>query len=159
MLIPNNEIFLRVSNINLLIHIKVITSMHKLAADYPRIFRSTGMNHRRASVGGDLIGHLISTPLPYARLPPTVSDCPGSHPTCLECLQGWDIQFLWATCVSSSGLWVKNFLLTSNWNLPSFSLKLFTLSYQYHILIYTIYLPSISRPYKKSVSILFISSL
>jgi len=28
-------------------------------------------------------------PRPWAGLPPTSSGCPGPHPPCLECLQGW----------------------------------------------------------------------
>jgi len=64
-------------------------------------------------------------PCPWlAGLPPSSSGCPGPRPTYPWMPQGWsNHSFSGQLCQDLTALWVKNFFLISNRNLPSFSLK------------------------------------
>ena len=88
---------------------------------------AVSQNHRMAWVGGDLKAHSLQ-PLPWVGLPPTSSGCPGSHTTWPSAPPGMGHHsFSGQLCQLLFALWVKNFSQTSNLNLPSFSLKSFSL--------------------------------
>lgn len=81
-------------------------------------------NRRMVWVEGTLKPTQIQPILPWAGLPLTSWGCPGTHPTWHSTLLG-----MGHTQLSLSSLcqrtWVKDFLLTSNFDLHSFSLKPF----------------------------------
>ena len=66
-------------------------------------------------------------PLPWAGTPLPSSGCPGSHPWLWVPPGMGHPQFSGKQCQGLTTLWVKNFLLISNLNLPSSSLKLLPL--------------------------------
>ena len=53
-------------------------------------------------------------PLPWARMPPTSSGCPGLIQPGLGHLQGWGTHSSGQQCQGLTTLWVKNLFLTSN---------------------------------------------
>ena len=68
----------------------------------------------------DLTAHPVPPPA-LGWLPPTTSGCPGPIQPGPEHLQGWGIHGpLGSLCQCLTTLIVKNFLLTSNLNLPLF---------------------------------------
>ena len=76
-------------------------------------------------VGRDLSDHLVPTPLPGAGTPSTRPGC-SKHPSNLALntsRQGASTASLGNLFQCLTTLPVKNFFLTSNLNLPSFSLK------------------------------------
>ena len=104
--------------------------------DHPVQLPCISENHRMAWVGRDLKDHEAPnppTPFRQGHQPPDlilVQAAQGPIQPGLEHLQGWmgHPQPLWAACFST--LTVKNFPLTPNLNLPSFSLKPFPLVLQ-----------------------------
>jgi len=72
--------------------------------------------------------HLVSTPCCVQGRQPAAQAAQSHIQPGPECLQGWDIHSLLGQpvqCITT--LWVKNFLLISNLNLPCLSLKPFPL--------------------------------
>ena len=83
-------------------------------------------NHRMAWVEKDLRDHLVPTPCYMQGRQPADQAAQRHIQPGLQCLQGWGIHSLLGQpvqCVTI--LWVKNFLLISNLNLPCLSLKPF----------------------------------
>ena len=104
-------------------------------------------NHRMAWVEKDHNDHLVSTPC-YVQGHQPADQAAQSHiQPGLECLQGWGIHSLLGQpvqCVTT--LWVKNFLLISNLNLPCLSLKPFPLVLSPSTLVYSHSPPVYSLP-------------
>jgi len=73
--------------------------------------------------------HLVPYPLTWSGLPPTRWGCPGPHPTWPLNISSTKVSVasLGSLCQRLTTLWVKNFFLTSDVNLPSLSLKPFFL--------------------------------
>jgi len=85
-------------------------------------------NHRMAWVEKDHNDHLVPTPCYVQGRQPADQAAQSHIQPGLECLQGWGIHSLLGQpvqCITT--LWVKNFLLISNLNLPCLSLKPFPL--------------------------------
>jgi len=85
-------------------------------------------NHRMTWVEKDHSDHLVSTPCYVQGRQPADQAAQSHIQPGLECLQGWGILSLLGQpvqCVTT--LWVKNFFLISNLNLPCFGLRLFPL--------------------------------
>jgi len=81
-----------------------------------------------AWVEKDHSDHRVSTPCYVQGHQPADQAAQRHIPPGLECLQGWGIHSLLGQpvrCITT--LWVKNFLLISNLNLPYLSLKPFPL--------------------------------
>ena len=97
-------------------------------ASGPRWGTLEGLTHRMAWVEKDHSAHPVPT-LCYVQGRQPADQAAQSHiQPGLECLQGWGIHSLLGQpvrCVTT--LWVKNFLLISNLNLPCPSLKPFSL--------------------------------
>ena len=89
-------------------------------------------------------------PLLRAGLPPTSSGCPGPHPTWPWALPGMmgHHSFSGQLCQRLTAIWGKNFHLTSNLNLPSFSLKP-SPSFHHYLSVYNVVFPP---AYKLSLS-------
>lgn len=74
-------------------------------------------------------GDLIAQPPAMGRTAPSISGCPGPHPT-----WPWAPPGIWGTTASlgssarASPPWMKDFFLTPNLHLPFFSLKPFSLA-------------------------------
>lgn len=86
------------------------------------------------SNGRDLRDHHIMNPLPWTETPSTKPSCSNHHQCVLECVQEWGMHNFWSPVQCLSALWIKNFFLIANWNLPSFILKLLSLALSLHIL-------------------------
>ena len=85
-------------------------------------------NHRMAWVAKDHNAHPVPTPCYVQGRQPADQAAQSHIQPGLECLQGWGIHSLLGQpvkCVTT--LWVKNFFLMSNLNIPCPSLKLFPL--------------------------------
>jgi len=100
-------------------------------------------NNRMAYFGGDLKNHLAPTPLPWTGLPPTTSDCPGPHPA-----WGWDIHSFSGQSLPVFHQPFEYFFLTSNLNLPSFSLKPFSLLLSLSDHVKCVYPSCLKAPFK-----------
>ena len=87
------------------------------------------MNHRMAWVAKDHNAHPVPTPCYVQSCHPPAQAAQSHIQPGLECLQGWGIHSLLGQpiqCITT--LWVKNFFLISNLNLPCLSLKPFPLA-------------------------------
>ena len=87
--------------------------------------------HRMAWVEKDHNAHPVPTPCYVQGRQPADQAAQSHMQPGLECLQGWGIHSLLGQpvqCVTT--LWVKNFFLISNLNLPCLSLKPFPLVFQ-----------------------------
>ena len=83
--------------------------------------------HRMARVGRDFKDHSVPIHCCGQGCRPLDQAAQGSMQTGLEHIQGWGTHSSSEQlCQCLTTLWVKNFYLTSNLNLPSFSLKHFS---------------------------------
>jgi len=96
------------------------------------VMAALSWNHRMAWVEKDHSAHPVSTPCYVQGRQPADQAAQSHIQPGLECLQGWGIHSLLGQpvqCVTT--LWVKNFLLIYNLNLPYLSLKPSPLSCHY----------------------------